>query len=740
MSEFELFLRSPNVGNPCLVHKATAGQDTVFKVIFSGITDRLDVKSLLETNLFLQPLADTRQILQNKAILGYDGFADRADIISRWSSNWDMDNWPLDVRNNLIPLKIEEVESPIESAWKSLTPIADSLKVMTKVLGTDTNGNPIIRWYPTQGYIDCNYAYWVKLRVESKYLTEADLPQLFNIIQKYPLNKICNVNYHSVYIHDKNWSDFSFIHATDSHIAWRNDFIKQLVQEAMGQKYAAFFINFNENFRDFIKYANQLHRQDECDFIVLTGDLVDYIHAPIFVDPNATIVRPFVGGWAIPRDNFEVFLDLVVSWPKCPGVVVDEELEVPLFTVLGNHDYRLYHYPLVSTFRANIIANKNYDYLKEDFKDFGLTLDEALSYEVGSANSMRFNTPEVGLDAQSHLDHAPESYRASINPDLDYVIPLGNHRIICLDSGADSSVFTSLWDIITYKIGLQSEDRSRDDLVNNTSHGWCFAESQIQFLEDQVKDIDGLVVIACHNPLFNFRLVPPPHIFRETEHLTLTPNDVRELKNLVEEEYLRAKIKDKDPGDSFSSFEDWFNESGWSLLNTSYFKKGQREPDLTNSAPDERFNEFMNVICNRTKNKKSVELILTGHTHRSAEFIAREANGSTTFFHDYYIDGTLNRQSPSKYWNTSLPDYTNPLTKTLNPKKWWKDHSPLFLQTISVTCPFNGDWPTWGVGFLRFIVKGDIITNIKRENHLQQNWSQQFLIKQAYLILNTSLP
>ena len=38
------------------------------------------------------------------------------------------------------------------------------------------------------------------------------------------------------------------------------------------------YVNFNENFRDFIRYAKALHRKGKIDFIVLNGDIVDFVH------------------------------------------------------------------------------------------------------------------------------------------------------------------------------------------------------------------------------------------------------------------------------------------------------------------------------------------------------------------------------------------------------------------------------------------------------------------------------
>jgi len=72
----------------------------------------------------------------------------------------------------------------------------------------------------------------------------------------------------------------------------------------------------------------------------------------------------------------------------------------------------------------------------------------------------------------------------------------------------------------------------------------------------------------------------------------------------------------------------------------------------------------------KNKNKKSVELILTGHTHHCIKFTAQLENYLIAFLHDYYIDNTVKNLTPSTYWKEKLPNYSNPLNKTTNKKKW----------------------------------------------------------------------
>ncbi len=119
------------------------------------------------------------------------------------------------------------------------------------------------------------------------------------------------INYHSIVISKQEWKNFQFIHATDLHLAERNDRIYNIVkkwtessvkrsvddfistvakklklkQKSKNQDQSLSYItsplrkrliNPNNQFRKFIKLMNKKVFKNELDFIVLTGDIVDY--------------------------------------------------------------------------------------------------------------------------------------------------------------------------------------------------------------------------------------------------------------------------------------------------------------------------------------------------------------------------------------------------------------------------------------------------------------------------------
>lgn len=695
---FNVLLRWPQIGNPCLVKVTQGSQDIYFQVIFAGVGPKMDLKKDLEGMCFLQPLTDTRQVVQdvhtpelyNKSV-EETGVAVNNSLI--------MSNWPQELKSRLIPLKISNIVQVTASPW-------DGHHLLYELLPFN---HPLLHF---------SYSYLVRLLVENKYLKGLKLPQLFNFILKNPGELYFNVNFHSVYLHDHDWNNFNLLQASDSHIAWRNDFIKPTIQKAIGKKAAPAFINFNDNFRQFIHDANELHRNGKADLILLTGDLVDY----------TTINRKFVSGTGIPADNFVLLRNLLIGWRSCSGMIIGEELELPMYTMLGNHDYRPEEYPLIATYE---LAGGIDLYTSEQFGCFNISREEALAYESGASKDMPYYGATEGIHHQSSLNTIPISYRACLNPEPDYSISLDKHRIICLDSGQDKGEFEGIGDALGYALSPEQYNTSRYDRIHTTPDSEGFSEKQIQFIDEQIKDISGIIILACHSPIINYRSVPPPHLFRESEHIQLTPDEIKELTGLIGiQEYplelakfLQGYYKALNMGDqalalsylyaaSQFTFDFWVKAYGWSLSNSDYIKLGSREPEFGRGVPDERFIDFFTAITLNTKNQKRADLVLTGHTHRSIEYRARWQDGKVAILHDYYFDNTAMGKTATQYWEKSLPDYPNPLNSSNNPKKWWEEHRPLFVQAMSVSAPPDINI---GAGFLRFSIQGDVITRIERE-------------------------
>jgi len=129
-----------------------------------------------------------------------------------------------------------------------------------------------------------------------------------------------------------------FIHLTDLHVALRNDLYEADLRDTVSypdpqQALHTPFNNFNENLRRFIRYANGLADGGELDFVLILGDLVDFLRHGFndredFGNNNCRVFRDLILGAGNERERPE------------PNI----GLKVPIFTSAGNHDWRPFPY------------------------------------------------------------------------------------------------------------------------------------------------------------------------------------------------------------------------------------------------------------------------------------------------------------------------------------------------------------------------------------------------------------
>ncbi|MBD3256560.1 MAG: hypothetical protein GF383_15805 [Candidatus Lokiarchaeota archaeon] len=269
---------------------------------------------------------------------------------------------------------------------------------------------------------------------------------LFDLIQEIPKKSARRTNYHSVAIYNKRFEYFKFIHSTDPHIARRCDFLIKLIKDRAKRKlnyrinrktidhdkvpfilkrdfeikegfqkarvekirYAKY--NYNYNLRLLIDFVNSQVCDKNLDFVAITGDLVDYIR----------IAR---GNFEY-ENNFEVFIDIILGrhkdLDKFPffrdkEFINKKEILAPIFTLVGNHDYRKGHYNIrFGKFRKMFGLRKN------DLNDY---------YDM-----KYFNFLSSLLSKKKYL----RDYFRHINPNLTYSLTLSNDfKFIFLDTGQD---------------------------------------------------------------------------------------------------------------------------------------------------------------------------------------------------------------------------------------------------------------------------------------------------------------
>jgi predicted MPP superfamily phosphohydrolase len=309
---------------------------------------------------------------------------------------------------------------------------------------------------------------------------------MFDIIQENGTSKN-RINYHSIIISKKDWKNYTFVHATDLHIAERNDKIygaikkwtelfqmksvdeisessKKKVRVKLS-KYDEFeeiyeskdldeprdslrkrLVNPNNQFRKFIKLMNKKVLQNELDLIVLTGDLIDFTLLSKF-PKNVGKYLDFDYEYS----NWKIFKEIALnlSQKKRIGMLKGEELLCPIFTILGNHDYRPFHYDIRW---AGM------------YKKIGLKMEEALAL-----NDKLLALP---ITAISKSERALRAYFLEINPSLDFSLKLGNSNFIFLNSGSDS--WKNVRDLVTGHpsvTGLKSRQIIYlENLINHKIH------------------------------------------------------------------------------------------------------------------------------------------------------------------------------------------------------------------------------------------------------------------------------
>ena len=193
------------------------------------------------------------------------------------------------------------------------------------------------------------------LRVNDK---GATLPCVYDLVFLDEESGLERVNHHSIQFTGNKNGECRFIHLTDLHVAKRNDEIlgESLKGECRGFRdfIESNYINFNDNFRKFIRNANDLADDGKLDFVVITGDLVDFSFHGWDDGPNTD------------ENNWRTFIDI------CTGRSGEEGLKVALFTTTGNHDWRLRPYDPVTTGGFGISKEllKHYQYKAFDSSEY----------------------------------------------------------------------------------------------------------------------------------------------------------------------------------------------------------------------------------------------------------------------------------------------------------------------------------------------------------------------------------
>ncbi|MFX0027951.1 MAG: metallophosphoesterase family protein [Candidatus Hermodarchaeota archaeon] len=469
---YESIIVNPNLGRPIFLNIDRKLKKKEFQteiLIISDVLDPKEFRKKVDRNIKLAPVLDYqwkyRDIyeLKKKISEKAEGFWVRRHkkkirkrkqkIIEREIARDEIDFKSDDVDYKFKKLKVHPYRgnalllSVIDIKEISTIPIS-SVSYLDKLAPQD-----YLLKYSIFGNLTNFYLVSVKFAIskEVKNFLKERTFVMFDIISSQG-----RINFHSIVISKRDWKNFTFIHATDLHLAERNDriysIVKKWTESSVKRSVDDFFdtvvkklklkkkdnrdktitdmkiplrkrlVNPNNQFRKFIKIINRRVFRNEVDFIVLTGDLVDYT----VLSRLAKKVRK-LNEFKYEESNWKIFKDILLNskhQKQHKGAIKAEELLCPIFTTVGNHDYRPYHYDLT---------------WGEMYTKIGLNAAEAIAL-----NELFSASPITAL-VKSTM--ALKGYLSEINPSFNYSLTLGNNNFIFLNTGSDS--FKNIRDLLT---------------------------------------------------------------------------------------------------------------------------------------------------------------------------------------------------------------------------------------------------------------------------------------------------
>jgi len=517
---------------------------------------------------------------------------------------------------------------------------------------------------------------------------------------------------HAVY-YRASWHDFGIAHVTDIHVARRIDYFPGRLEAAGRPGSAQNMANWNDRFRGFIRYANYLHGIGVLDVILATGDIIDYLFEDDDEESgggNALFARNIILGRA-PTERF-------------PDV---EELRVPIFMVPGNHDYRKYPYELLFDLDFGLPGN-----VKQltNFSGYKMNWHDAVAIQRGDVPSLSAETAAKAIQ----IDHTNNAFKIYLADETNYVVRLGAHRVVMLDSSHDTDLPSSKLDLIVYALGGLPEGKRNS--VGGTPNSLGVSNEMVKLVVDTLAETpaDGLFVVGLHAPLFNPWDEDFPYFLRET------------LRNSQREEVYRWLAR-QDPvvnppfGLALSHDQirqrhpQWFGTDGDPDA-VNYVKRGDPGDLLDFGVSSGAAHNLLKAIAGVGQHRRA-DVVLHGHIHRFADFRLSAANGEIAYHMDFYTQNVL-RYYPTRFdkgvtyvqisddapasnqpsalphrtdkYIVTVPPYPKPLATAADPRSWWAEHRPLVLQTEALGPFKNGDAVLGGFRLLS--VKNDVIEKI----------------------------
>ncbi len=518
-----------------------------------------------------------------------------------------------------------------------------------------------------------------------------------------------------------SWHDFGIAHITDIHLARRIDYFKGTLEQLGRAAAAERLYNWNDRFRGFIRYANYLHSIGELDVILATGDIIDYIFENDD-DENG-------GGNAVFAREL-----LLGRWPNA-GFEDVGPLRVPIFMVGGNHDYRKHPYRLVFNLDGGPFNLKQIQQYSQYNLPWGDGL--ALARRDNEDHVPRLSTATAAEAVE--VDSTNRPFTTYLADRRDYMVQLGTHRIVMLDSTWDTG-------IVTDKIGgfvawLELAEEDECTFVGGSPNSEGLSAGGLQLIAQALEETppESLVIVGLHAPLFNPWAEVYPWFLRETQRPAYPDRVVKHIDVVSR------------PAPMVGDAERFIRR-----FNASWFAPGAHDPEPTyvrRGSPADLFDygvsrgntmEALRLITGIGA-RRTATVVLHGHIHRLNEFRLAPMGGDVAYYMDFYT------QNPTRYYPTSfedemgdltkqatyvevvdrapmdaeplpmpfdarhgrivqVPPYATPLATAPDVRGWWAEHSPLVLQSEAYG-PLKDKEVSFS-GFRLLSVKNDLIQKI----------------------------
>ncbi len=352
--------------------------------------------------------------------------------------------------------------------------------------------------------------------------------------QRFNLYNLCHPQIdtalHAVVLLNHNWENIRFCFISDLHVAevWDSieadfsklpdnpaeidpEYIFELSRIFSRRVYRENYVNPNRNLVHFIQTANALAEKNELDFIIAGGDLVDskFKHerskrAFSYTDTNYSLLEDILSG----KYDSEV------------------ELEVPLFTVTGNHDYRLYPSSI-----------RNYGLERCGIHDL---LKHHYLSKCQNITGRRFSIKDLGsIRDKKGKHHSLSPYFVRFNPHTDFSFLINKTLFVFLDSGRDAFLNLAHTHILRY-INLTKAILA--SWYSPDSEG--LSEGQIDFIRKEMNAKSAKnVVLIVHAGLINtpFNALPVKEYSPDTMPISPEIDSTHEFSLPIElNNYLRT--------------------------------------------------------------------------------------------------------------------------------------------------------------------------------------------------------